>query len=108
MRTVLFAIGFLLLLLTEIARVYYIMPFPGSQENDTIALAYFIQTNLGFLRLFGFALISYPLYQFFKAGSRMSKIIIGVLLLAYCVVFYLFNFQFLADKMFVQSKNKIL
>jgi hypothetical protein len=101
-------LGFLALVLTEIARVYYIMPFPGSQHDDTIALAYFIQSNLGLIRLFGVAVIGYPLYHYFKTGSRRTKVTVGLLLVVYIVVFYLFNFQFLADKMFVQSKNKRL
>ena len=29
-------IGILLLFATEILRVYYIMPFPGSQQSNTI------------------------------------------------------------------------
>jgi len=108
MKALLFGVGFLVLLLAEIARVYYIMPFPGSQADDTIALAYFIQSNLGIIRLIGVALMGYPLYQYFKAGSRKTKVVVGLLLVVYIVVFYLFNFQFLADKMFVQPKNKRL
>src|SRR5258706_8600693 len=108
MKALLFALGLLLLLITEMARVYCIMPFPGSQHGDTIALAYFIQSNLGLFRLFGLALMTYPLYHYFKRGSRRTKLIVGLLLVVYCVVFYLFNFQLLADKMFVQPKNKRL
>ena len=108
MKTLLFVLGFFFLLLTEIARVYYIMPFPGSQRGETISLAYFIQSNLGLIRLFGLVLIAYPLYHCFKAGSRKTKVVVGMLLVVYIVVFYLFNFRFLADKMFVQPKNKRL
>src|SRR6185436_976488 len=108
MKALLFGLGLLVLLLVEIARVYYIMPFPGSQHDDTIVLAYFIQSNLGGIRLLGIALMAYPLYQYFKRGSRRTKVTVGLLLVIYTVVFYLFNFQFLADKMFVQSKNKRL
>src|SRR6267142_2759145 len=107
MKAFLFAMGLLVLLCVEIARVYYIMPFPGSQHDDTIAMAYFIQSNLGFIRLLGIALMAYPLYYYFK-GSRRTKAIVGFLLVVYCIVFYLFNFQFLAEKMFVQPKNKRL
>ena len=108
MKNALFVCGFLILLLTEMARVYFIMPFPGSQQSDSIAFAYFIQTNLGVIRLVGILLIAYPLYQFFITGSRKLKIIIGLLLTLYLVVFYFFNFRFLAEKMFYQPKNKVM
>src|SRR5258708_13874685 len=106
MKTLLFGLGFLVLVLTEIARVYYIMPFPGSQHDDTIAVAYFIQSNLGLIRLVGIALMSYPLYHYFKTGSQKAKVTGGLLLVVYCVIFYFFNFEFLAKKMFFQSHNK--
>jgi hypothetical protein len=40
----LFYIGILLLLVFEIAKVYLIMPFPGSQQSDTVTLAHFLHT----------------------------------------------------------------
>jgi len=61
----LFALGFFMLLLTELGRVYFIMPFPGSQRSNSIELAYFIQSNLGLIRLIGIILIVYPMFQFF-------------------------------------------
>ncbi len=108
MKIVLFTVGFLILLLTEMARVYFIMPFPGSQESDTIGIAYFVQSNLSLIRVVGLVVLVYPVYQFFIAGPRVTKIVVGLLLVCYLVVFYLFNFQFLAEKMFVQPHNKIL
>ena len=39
MKRLLFIPGVLLLFATEILRVYFIMPFPGSQQADTIGLA---------------------------------------------------------------------
>ena len=43
MRILLLLVGFLILFASEILRVYFIMPFPGSQEDETLNLAYFIQ-----------------------------------------------------------------
>lgn len=108
MRTLLFATGFLILFLTEIARVYFIMPFPGSQQSETIALAYFIQSYLGVIRLIGLLIIGFPLYQYFVGGSRKEKLTIGSIFLFYLVIFYLFNFKFLAEKMFYQPRMKSL
>lgn len=108
MKYFLFTLGFLILVLTEIVRVYFIMPFPGSQQYNTIEWAYFIQTYLGVIRLVGVLLIAYPLFVFYKAGSRTTKIIVGLCLVFYLVVFYFFNFEFLAEKMFYQPTMKVL
>jgi hypothetical protein len=96
--------GILLLFATEILRVYFIMPFPGSQHADTIGFAYFIDHNRIWLRILGALLISYPLYDYW----RRSKRFVGFFLLAllYAVVFYFFNYRFEADKMFYQPGSK--
>ena len=101
MRAFLLAAGLFILIVVEILRVYFIMPFPGSQAAETIDIAYFIHNNIIWFRIAGVLLIAYPLYSFFTTGSRVNKIVIAVLLVAYGVVFYLFNFRFLADKMFL-------
>ncbi len=101
MRITLLSIGLLLLVVIEILRVYFIMPFPGSQRNETIEIAYFIHQNIIWFRLIGLLLIAYPLYHYFRLGTKAAKIVLSVLLVGYAVVFYLFNFKFLADKMFL-------
>ncbi len=107
-KYLLFWLGFTILLIVEIARVYFIMPFPGSQEADTINLAYFIESNLWIIRIFGFILITYPLYSIFSRGTKVYKIVSIALLIMYCVVVYLFNFKFLADKMFSQPTRLVM
>jgi len=108
MRVFFFITGFLILLLIEIGRIYFIMPFPGSQQSNTIDLAYFLQSHLGLIRLAGFSIMTYPLYWVFKSDSRGIKWTVSALLVFYVLIFYLFNYRFLADKMFYQPKNKIL
>ena len=41
-RTFLLTLALLFLFAVEILRVYFIMPFPGSQRANTIDIAYFI------------------------------------------------------------------
>jgi Protein of unknown function (DUF3179) len=72
MKLLLFLAGVLLLFATEILRVYFIMPFLGSQHNNTIGLAYFIDHNRVWLRLIGIALISYPLYHYWRGNRQRS------------------------------------
>ena len=107
MRTFLFSVGIIILIGAEILRVYFIMPFPGSQHDETISLAYFLHTNINLIRVIGLVLVAYPVVSFFRSGSRASRIIVSLSLVVYLVVFYFFNFRFLADKMFYQPGIKI-
>lgn len=102
MRVAQFVIGIILLIVVEIAKVYFIMPFPGSQQNETIDLAYFIHNNIIWFRIIGLLLILFPSIYYLRYGQWKAKIAVGILLIAYGVVVYMFNFRFLADKMFLQ------
>ncbi|MFY7826687.1 MAG: DUF3179 domain-containing (seleno)protein [Flectobacillus sp.] len=101
-------IGFLILFISEILKVYFIMPFPGSQQSDTIELAYFLHQYIWYLRILGIVLLAYPLWKNFKIGSKLTKIILGGLTFLWLGVVYLFNFELTADHMFYQPKNKIM
>jgi hypothetical protein len=96
-----------LLIVTEIARVYFIMPFPGSQYRNTIDIAYFLNNNIWWIRIVLICLMPLPLLYFMRKGRLWQKILITVVLLFYIVVAYAFNFKFLADKMFYQPKEKL-
>jgi hypothetical protein len=106
LRVVQFSIGLILLIGIEILRVYFIMPFPGSQQSETIDLAYFIHTNVFWLRLVGYLVILFPIVQFFTLGRTVSKVLVTLGLVVYGIIFYFFNYRFLADKMFYQPTTK--
>lgn len=108
MKGWLLTIGLVYLIAVEILRVYFIMPFPGSQKADTIDIAYFIDRNILWLRLIGFAITIIPLTGILKNSKTWKKVVTILALLFYAFVFYMFNFKFLADKMFYQPKNKLL
>ena len=105
-KSLLAAIGIILLIATEILRVYFIMPFPGSQYNNTIGIAYFIDKNIWWLRIIGLVIALPAIFYFFKNGKGWQKIILSVFVILYGFIFYMFNFRFLADKMFYQPKEK--
>ena len=107
MRWFLFAFALFVLLAAEILRVYFIMPFPGSQRNETIEVAYFIGLHINLFRIAGLLLIAYPTYYFMVSGSRRIMLAAMAGLIAWLVVAYLFNFRFLADKMFHQPETKL-
>ncbi len=107
MKASLFIAGILILMILEIARVYFIMPFPGSQYDDTIQLAYFLHQNIFWLRLLALAIVLYPGLLILKSDKQKLKIISSVLLVMWLAIVYLFNFRFMADKMFYQPENKV-
>lgn len=105
-KSLLLSIGLIILFMLEILRVYFIMPFPGSQRHDTIGLAYFLDRNIFWLRIIGLILVLLPLLHYLRKGRTWQKITLIFVLLVYAGVFYLFNFQFLAEKMFYQPQIK--
>ena len=107
-RTLLLIFALLFLFAVEILRVYFIMPFPGSQRANTIDIAYFIGKYIWWFRLIGFALLVPLAWHALKNARLWKKIFLTFFIFLYAGVFYLVNFMFLADKMFYQPKNKIL
>ena len=106
MKSLILVTGLLLLLAAEIARVYFIMPFPGSQQHNSIGFAYWLGSNIKWIRILLFLLIAYPLEQSFLHDKIWKKLLLVLVLGFWGVVFFFFNFRFEADKMFYQPKNK--
>lgn len=106
MRNFILIIGLLLLLTFEILRVYFIMPFPGSQKANTIDFAYWLGRNIRWIRIVLLLLIALPLIYAFKNYRWWKKILLAIPVIFYGVVFYYFNFKFEADKMFYQPQHK--
>ncbi len=94
------------MILTEILRVYFIMPFPGSQQSNTIDLAYFIDRYKWILRIVGLLLVARPAYLLFTGKKILPKILFSVLVILYVIIFFFFNFRFEAEKMFYQAGYK--
>jgi len=107
-RTLLLIFALLFLFAVEILRVYFIMPFPGSQRANTINVAYFLDKYIWAFRFFGFLiLLPFAIYAY-RHARIWKKIVLSFFIILYGVVFYFFNFRFLAEKMFYQPSNKIL
>ena len=106
MKRLLLLTGLLLLFAAEILRVYFIMPFPGSQSGNTVTLAYWISNNIIWIRILALALIVYPLLDIFKNGKIWKRVVLSLTLILYGVIFFFFNYRFEAYKMFYQPKHK--
>lgn len=96
-----FYIGLVGLALLEIARVYFIMPLPGSQKWDSLDLAYFLHSYrwagrllLGTMILFGV-----------RSAFSSSKWLPGILAILSIFIIYIFNFRMTAEKMFQEPYN---
>jgi hypothetical protein len=106
MNRILLIIGLLILFAVEILRVYFIMPFPGSQYSNTIDIAYWLSRNITWLRIVGLLLIIIPTIDVFRNSKTWKKVLLSAVLLFYGLIFFMFNFRFEADKMFYQPKSK--
>jgi hypothetical protein len=107
MRSIFLIVGLLLLFAVEMLRVYFIMPFPGSQQSNTIDAAYWLGKNITWLRIVGLVIIAVPVIHLLRRGKTWKKIFLTAVLLFYAVIFFFFNFRFEADKMFYQPQSKI-
>lgn len=111
MRALRFVIGVLLLIVPDFLRVYWIMPFPGSQENVPTDLhqvdhAYWLHTHILWIRLFGLLLILGPLVYYLRRGGWWKRIAVLLPVALCALVFYAFTFKFMADKMFLPPLTK--
>lgn len=97
----LFYFGVLGLILFEAANVYFIMPMPGSQEMNSLDLAYFLHSWRWVFRLAFVVMILVGFKQAFKGSKILSSLCILVLL----GITYMTNFSMAADAMFLQPRN---
>lgn len=108
LRLLLFAVGIIVLIAGELFRVYYIMPFPGSQVENTIDTAYFFHQNIWWIRIVGLALVAWPTYRYLSTGRIWIQwppvLAIGVWL----IVWYMVSSVMTADRMFIQPKHKVM
>ena len=106
MKSALLLTGLLLLFAVEIFRVYFIMPFPGSQQANTISLAYWISNNVVWLRILAIALIIFPAVNIFKRGKRWAKVSLITVIVIFAAIYFMANFRMQADKMFYEPQQK--
>ncbi len=101
----LFYLGLLGLVLFEVLNVYFIMPMPGSQEMDSLGLAYFLHAHRwAFRALFGaLVVLGAP-----AASRKGSRGLAGAAAVAAGAVVWLLNFQMTADRMFLQPSRLTL
>lgn len=96
----------LFLVFCEIVRVYLVMPFPGSQQANTIGFAYWIESHIGWIRLLTGIIMAIAVIRVFRQGRRWEKICLAIALPVYVTVFVLFNYTLPADSIFQQPSSR--
>ncbi len=96
-----FAVSLLSLILAEVLRVYWIMPFPGSQSGETLALAYALHGAMFWLRIGLGALAAISAFVVLRKGRWLSRalVVIGFAVLGF--IAYQTNGPMSADVMFL-------
>ena len=105
-KRVVFFIALVGLFSAEVLRVYFLMPFPGSQISNTVAYAYWLDQWIVWIRILALLLICAAFPVVFKKGRIWEKILLPIILLAYAFLFFAFNYRLPADKIFYQPVNK--
>lgn len=106
-RFLLFLTGILILLAAEIFRIYWLMPFPGSQQNVMVGITHYIHTHIWLFRIAGLLLIVMPVYYYIAKSKWYKKAGVIILLCIYGLLFYFTNYIARADRMFLQPQEKI-
>lgn len=100
-----FYTGILGIILYETAKVYFIMPIPGSQRMNSIDLAYFLHSTRWAFRIFFWLLILIGAVSAFGIKQKIIPVIFLVLAIA---ITYATNYEMAADTMFYQPKTLVL
>ncbi|RYG40883.1 MAG: hypothetical protein EOO01_26385, partial [Chitinophagaceae bacterium] len=84
----LLTLSLVLLFLIEISQIYFIMPFPGSQEMNSINLAYWIHNNILWIRSVLLIALVVSLVRVFPKAKKVGKVVISIFLILYGYIFY--------------------
>jgi hypothetical protein len=107
MKKSLFYAGVVLLIGFEAANVYFIMPFPGSQRNETIDLAYFLHSwRWAFRGVFGVMIGAGARGAF--SGKAWMRVTAALSVVLGFVITYAVNFKMSADRIFLEPSEVIM
>lgn len=95
-----FAFALLALLAAEVLRVYWIMPFPGSQQGDTIGLAYALHRSIGGVRVLVGVAALWAVARLMRRGRWPARVLCVLGLALASFVIYQTNGPMSADVMF--------
>src|SRR5579871_2800621 len=83
LKRLILSVMLLLLFFAEILRVYFVMPFPGSQAGNTVSLAHWLDRSIVWIRILTLLLACFALITVFKKGKTWEKIVLPLILVSY-------------------------
>lgn len=101
----LFGVAILVLLAGEVLRVYWIMPFPGSQHGQTLGLAWAMHRSIWAIRWIAGAAALWAAVRLFSRPGRAARVATVAGLAAVAGVAYQTNGPMSADVMFRQPET---
>jgi hypothetical protein len=104
-KPLLFWAGIVLLILPGLLHAYLLMPFPGSQDINAIAVCYYLEKIVLPLRILGAVLIVAYLFIYLSKDSRRGKIIKVAVIIICLGSFYFTDYMFKAEVMFKETQK---
>ena len=102
-----FYLGICLVVLFEIANVFFIMPMPGSQRMSSIDLAYSLYSWRWLFRaVFGLMIVAGAASAWRTPGRQ--KLAVPASLVLAALIIYATNFKMAADRMFLAPKSVVM
>jgi len=101
----LFVTGILFLFIPKLINSYFLMPFPGSMDAETMQVSFMLDKVADFFLFTGGAIVCWGCIALIMRGS-MGRKAGGVILLLAAAAFYYFTlFEFSAEKMFREPEQ---
>jgi len=97
-----FYFGLALLLIFELLNVYFIMPFPGSQNIESINFAYVLYSYRWFFRIIFSVYILLGFKDIIKSNYKLIPVFVFLIVF---IAIYIINFKMSADHMFLQPSQ---
>jgi Protein of unknown function (DUF3179) len=97
-----FAVALLALLAAEVLRVYFIMPLPGSQQGDTVDVAYALHRWIWLVRALAGGAVLWAAVRLMVRGRWPARVLVVLGLALLGLVAYQTNGPMSADVMFRQ------
>jgi len=91
-----------LLLIFELLNVYFIMPFPGSQNSESINFAYVLYSYRWFFRIIFSVYILLGFKDIIKSNYKLIPVFVSLIVF---IAIYIINFKMSADHMFLQPSQ---
>ncbi len=95
-----------MLVALEIAAVYFIMPFPGSQLYDVVEFAYALDRYGMVLRIILFGALAGLVWYSVRKGMRVPRITLAIALVIYTALFVGIRTMMTAEAMFLEPGVK--